>query len=315
MPNRTSCFSLKNFDISCCVTEALEMKYKTHLSAIFVSSILIVALSPVAVAGNSLILAAIWKRTFARTWFHVLLSGLAFSDFCTGLVVQPILGVGFLLIIARPRLIATNKDLPVYIISTGFLLTSFFFTVALLLLTMLSIECWLLMGRRSLMTHRGRNLTFAVILIVIVSVTVSDTVQFIVLRRIDETLITIFCVMLLLCYLITFFAYFKVYRIIRQHRQQVQSSQNFGRLAINLAKYQRSVNSLLCIFILFSLTLLPVLAAVAILFSTRGNISCLKMFAVHYIAFAICFLSSSLNPALYMWRMNDIRNQVKNLFR
>ena len=155
------------------------MKYKTHLSAIFVSSILIVALSPVAVAGNSLILAAIWKRTFARTWFHVLLSGLALNDFRPGLVVQPILGVDFLLIVARPRLVVMNKDLPVYIISTGSPLTSFLCTVALLLITALSIERWLLMGRRSLMTLRGRNLILAVIHIVIVSITVSDTVQFI----------------------------------------------------------------------------------------------------------------------------------------
>ena len=154
------------------------MKYKTHLSAIFVSSILIVALSPVAVAGNSLILAAIWKRTFARTWFHVLLSGLALSDFCPGLVVQPILGVDFLLIVARPRLVVMNKDLPVHIISTGFPLTSFLCTVALLLITALSIEHWLLTGRRFLMTHRGRIL-ITVIHIVIVSITVSDTVQFI----------------------------------------------------------------------------------------------------------------------------------------
>ena len=32
----------------------------------------------------------------------------------------------------------------------------------------------------------------------------------------------------------------------------------------------------------------------------------------HYVAIAICFLSPCLNPALYVWRMNDIRNQVKN---
>ena len=113
----------------------------------------------------------------------------------------------FLLIIARLGLFAANKNLPVYIINKGFLLTSYFSSIALLLITVLSIESWLLMERRSLMKHRGRNLIFAVILIVIVSITVSDTVQFIVLRRIDGPLITIVGVMLLFFYLITFFAY------------------------------------------------------------------------------------------------------------
>ena len=81
------------------------------------------------------------------------------------------------------------------------------------------------------MTHRGRNLILAVILIMIVSSTVSNTVQFIVRLKADEPLITIVAVMLLFFYLITFFAYFKVYRIIRKHRQQIrknQSSQNLG---------------------------------------------------------------------------------------
>ena len=94
------------------------------------------------------------------------------------------------------------------------------------------------------MTHRGRNLIVAVILIMIVSSTVSNTVQFIVRLKADEPLITIVAVMLLFFYLITSFAYFKVYRIIRKDLQQIQkkqSSKNFGRLAINLP--QRSAHS------------------------------------------------------------------------
>ena len=78
------------------------------------------------------------------------------------------------------------------------------------------------MERRSLMSYRGRNRIFAVILIVIVSITITDTVQFIVFRRIYGPLITIVGVMLLFFYLITFFAYFKVYRIIWKHRKQIQ---------------------------------------------------------------------------------------------
>lgn len=39
--------------------------------------------------GNALILAAFLKKTFPRTPFHILLSGLAFTDLCTGLIAQP----------------------------------------------------------------------------------------------------------------------------------------------------------------------------------------------------------------------------------
>ena len=53
-------------------------------------AIIIAVLSPVAVAGNALILAAIWRKIFSRTPFHLLLTGLVFTDFCTGLIAQPV---------------------------------------------------------------------------------------------------------------------------------------------------------------------------------------------------------------------------------
>ena len=53
--------------------------YKVILSC----ATIIAILSPVAVVGNLVILAVIWKKTFVRTPFHILLSGLAFTDLCT----------------------------------------------------------------------------------------------------------------------------------------------------------------------------------------------------------------------------------------
>ena len=37
-----------------------------------------------------MILAAVRKKTFVRTPFHILISGLAFTDLCTGLIAQPL---------------------------------------------------------------------------------------------------------------------------------------------------------------------------------------------------------------------------------
>ena len=57
--------------------------------ASFESAVIIAILSPVAVSGNALILAAIWKKTFSQTPFHIVLTGLLFIDLCTGLIAQP----------------------------------------------------------------------------------------------------------------------------------------------------------------------------------------------------------------------------------
>ena len=46
-------------------------------------------LAPMAVVGNALIMAAVWRTPSLRTPSYVLLAGLAFTDFCTGLLTQP----------------------------------------------------------------------------------------------------------------------------------------------------------------------------------------------------------------------------------
>ena len=68
---------------------------QNSLSALIVSSIVFIVVSSVAIVANSLILVAIRKGRSERTWFHIFLGGLALCDFCTGLLVQPFLGVGF----------------------------------------------------------------------------------------------------------------------------------------------------------------------------------------------------------------------------
>ncbi len=197
-----------------------------YYNLVFSTSVIIAVLSPVAVAGNGLILVAIWKKTFVKTPFHILLSGLVLTDLCTGLM-----------------------------------FTAFYRTKTY-----------------------GKH-------IYIMTMT-----------------------LMLSCYLTTSFAYFKVYRIIRRHQQQVQAKEtslNFGRQAVDLAKYKKSVASMLYIVVLFSFCFIPFIVSsgvfinVPITFETVVAIRLSEVFL---------YLSSSLNPGLFVWRMNDIRTGVKQLF-
>ena len=66
-------------------------------------SIVIALLSPIAVAGNSLILAAIWKSPSLRAPRYILFGGLAFADLCTGLVSQPFCAAAEFICLEEPR--------------------------------------------------------------------------------------------------------------------------------------------------------------------------------------------------------------------
>ena len=123
--------------------------------------------------------------------------------------------------------------------------------------------------------------------------------------------------LLLFCLIVTSAAYFKVFQIIRKHQQQIQantSSQAFGQPAINFVKYKKSVYTVLCILAIFYISYFPLAIAFG-LFLVRGSKSDPVIEPFFDVLMVLVFLSSSLNPLLYLWRMSDIRNEVKNLVK
>ena len=277
--------------------------YQVTLSA----NILVALLSPVAVVGNSLVLAAIWKKNFVRTPFHVLLSGLAITDLFTGLIAQPFVAAANFIVIKPPRLVCERPTLLFAIGGVANGSATYFFSTTILFITIMSVERWLHMSRRSLVTsHRGYVTIATVLLLPVPSVVLrcfnegfKETYQ-------REVYILIMA-MTIVCFIITAFAYFNVYRTIRHHQQQVQAnamqSQNFGQPGINLAKYKKSVVSMLYILLPFSVCFFPFVArgVVYLFIGERPEMG---------VAFSVslCFLFMS-------WRINDIRNEVKQLFR
>ena len=210
--------------------------------------------------------------------------------------------------------IAKEKPLLILTIEAiGEVSASYSISITVFLITLMPVERWLYMSRRSLViSHRG-NFTVTALLLISVSLVVLRFLDIINENDGHEVMTTITTLMLL-CYLTTAFAYFKVYQVIRSHQMHVQASelaQNFGHPSIDLAKYKKSVATILNILLLFSLYFLPYVVSAGV-YLTRGHNS--VVFAVSKFSLLLLFLSSSLNPCLYLWRMKDIRNGVKHLF-
>ena len=270
-------------------------------NSIFVAShVMIVVLAPVAVAGNVVVLTAIWKRSFQRTSFHILLSVLAFTDLLTG-VASPLMSIPYLL----------NHEFGVVSMS-GILISTYLLCLTILVITLMSVERWLHMTHRSLLTSRRGYLTAVISLLVPVPLVTLQALNLITNKMKLETN-TAMAAYGLSCYLATSVAYFKVFRIIRQHQQQIhtnQSRQNFGQPAIDLAKYKKSIFSVLCILALFSLCILPFIVSLFLLVllgKKEGS------WGPKHVSLVILFSASCLNPGLYIWRMKDVRDGVKKL--
>ena len=277
----------------------------------FLTSVVLTVSSPVAVVGNALILATAWRRTFARTSFHILLSGLALTDFCTGLIVQPFYA-GFYLSYSQKSV--SEHDLPMVIVRIIFVSSGIYFvTVTMVTITLMSIERWLHMSRRFHLTSNRRRFT-TILSMILLCPTPAIVIR---LKCYEDNLFSALVLAeMLSCYLLTFFAHFKVYKIIRRHQHQIQASnlsQNFGQPAIDLAKYKKSVSSMLYILLLFSICYIPYIVSILIpfIFTPTDDI---KLLFARETSIVLCFLSSSLNPGLYLWRMRDLRNGLKQIF-
>ena len=308
MSNNTSSSPSKNVSVRC-ILDGDNKQFDSYVCEVHFATIIITAsLSPVAVMGNAMILAAVWRKTFQRTPFHILLGGLAFTDLCTGLIVQPSTAASFFISISNLKVANAQPVLVKTIAAISEASSVYFIILTLCIMSVMAVERWLHMSRRSLVTSRRGCITDTVALLVPIPAVVLRVEE-----RKRHFLITTLAVMLF-CFLTTFVAYFKVFGIIRRHQQQVhgnESTQNFGQPAINLAKYKKSVVSILYILALFSFCFLPTIVALAVRVNL-GDTS--KISAALHLSFVALILSSSLNPFLYLWRMNDIRREVKQLF-
>ena len=299
-----------------CFFEGLAKNNSFALNATRLStSVFIAILSPIAVVGNALVMTAIWKNPSLRTPSYICLCGLALTDLCTGLITQPFYVAAQLICFEPSHELKTQLSvwfLP-YATAIAAGSGSYLNYLTLLLLTLISIERWLHMTRRSLLTVR-RSCVIVVVIMVLSIPVVTLRLLNILKKTHGQASGTISFVILLVCVITTLFAYFKVVRIFRRHQQQVianESLQNFGQSAINLVKYQKSVYSMLYISVLLVISFLPLLLLVGL--SLLSSLNPFDLRLLFLLSTMFSFLSSSLNPMIYIWRMNDIRNGVKQL--
>jgi len=179
-----------------------------------------------------------------------------------------------LLYLVNPSVCGNRKVLIKTIATIVFVSGSYFVAVTLLIMTLMSIERWLPMTRRSLVLSQRGFFSFIMLFFIPIPLVVFTILDFTKPEGSRRVLRITVMALILFCYLTTFAAYFKVFRIIRQHQQQVQekeASQNFGQPAMNLAKYKKSVVSILYILALFSFCFLPFIGTLTVIAQVGAN--------------------------------------------
>ena len=314
MSNNTTTPPYSSF-LGLCSFDGVVREHTSAFNSVkFSISLIIALLSPIAVTGNALILTTIWTNPSLKTASSIILRGLAFTDFCTGLVTQPFFVAAEMTCLKKPKEIGDSLSFLVVAKVIAEVCGTYLIALTLLVMTFMSIERWLHMSpRRSLVTSRRVRFTLIGLFLLPIPAPVFRSFQLLKGRH-GLVLNIISVAVLFLCLFATSVAYFKVFRIIRHHQQQVRTNepQNFGQPAIDLAKYKKSVLSILYIVLLFYLSYLPFLVFLGV-YSYFQNHSQVEL--AFLVANLFFFLSSSVNPLIYLCRMNDIRNGVRQLLR
>ena len=276
-----------------------------------ISSIIVASMSPVTVTGNLLVVLAIWRNESLRSSTYFLVGALSLEYFVSGVLFQPSYSIKELAMALRPSLIKTSVFYYLHLTLGG--LGIYTTALATLTTTLMAIERCLYMTRRRWANSSRVFKLFLVILLLPIPLNVFRTLQILTGSFCLVSQIAIMS-LVILCFVVTSLTYLQVYRSIRHHQQQIQASVTSTRSPrgpfINMAKYKKSVFTILLILASFYLSYLPFILNVFLLLSFGQSP---RLIAAYKVSVVLMFTLSAITPIIYCWRIRQIRGGVRQL--
>ena len=256
--------------------------------------------------GNALILAALRKESSLHPPSKLLLRSLATTDLCVGLTVEPLF-VTYLMSVMNG-----HWNICRFVTVTGFIIGSVLCLVSVLTLTAISVDrlLALLLGLRYKHVVTLKR-TYVIIIAFWVLPTVLATIYFwniFIFQRCIILAVSLCLVTSICCYTMIFFK-------LRHHHNQVQdqAQQPSQTNQLNIARYRKAVSTALWLQLTLVACYLPY-GIVMALSLNHIELSTSVFLARRYTA-TLLFLNSSLNPVLYCWKIDQVRQAVKDTIR
>ena len=250
--------------------------------------------------GNAAILITIFKTPSLHTPAHILLAGLALSDFAFGFIVQPLLlsivlsaGYNHDLPLATFRLMCSSLNCSAIVLCGVSLGTSIAIALDRLLALRLHLRYAVIVTKYRVIVVLTCIWLFQGFFIPMYFWQVETFGRFIAIK---------ICVVIV----VNFAIYLNIHLIVRHHQIRIQY-QHPEQLA-NIFSLKRLKNSALNTFLVFIFLLVCSLPFLYVYFNDRVSIT------IHYIAIATIFLNTSFNPFVYSWRLREIRTATKRIF-
>ena len=267
-------------------------------------SIFTVFLSITAFLGNTLILIALRKECFVHPPSRRMLRSLAATDLCFGIIAEP-LSIAFWMSVVYER-----QNICPYVTVASFLTHIILCKVSLLTLTAISVDrlLALLLGLRYRQIVTLKRTHVVVVIFWVASAVFSTTyfLSFLIILWSCSTAV-------LLCLVISIMSYTKILVTLRRRQAQIKdyaSQQPNQTRPSNITRYKKAATTAILLQLTMVTCYLPHGIVVALL--TRTELS-LSVFLASQFTVVLACLSSSVNPILYCWKIEEVRQAVKEV--
>ena len=275
-------------------------------TSVIINSVLNALLIPICIAGNVLVLAAVWRNPSLRTPSTILLCSLAVSDLLVGFLALPLD-----IAVALTPLSQVSSDSRLS--QARLVLTIQLCCVSLDTMTAISVDRYLAlhyhMRYPNMMTSRRATCVAA-------TFWCKNFILSLLSIWKKTAILLVAVVFVALCLFISSITYSAIYRIVRHHQHQIHAQQQAVQ-SVNaeqnrkLQAKKRALNTFIY-YICMLLCYFPsaVSALIMVTYEPHWNI-----ITISWYFYTIVFMNSAINPSLYIWRNREIRRAVLKILR
>ena len=257
-----------------------------------------------ATLGNTLILIALHKVSSIHPPTKFLLRCLAMTDFCVGVIVQPLFAA-FLMEIARGKWYVLYMTL-----------TTLNFTFCGFSLTTATVICVdrllaLLLGLRYRHTVTLRRVRYLVVCLLVVVIVIG----FIYSLSSQSLANSAGFVVIITSLFLSVFSHVKICLKLRQHQAQVRQRAGHekgksGEIQLNIEQYKKIVSTIAWVQLALLFCYIPIF--IFLILSTMTIADWYKVGSIfHVSALTVVYFNSTLNPILFCWKIREVREAVK----
>ena len=275
---------------------------EVHDELIFLSA-LNVLMSITAFLGNIVILAALRKETSLHPPSKLLYRNLAVTDLCVAITAEPLTITYWMSVVNQRWDLCHFANVAIFVTAATLCSASLFTVTAISMDRLLA----LLLGLkyRQVVTLKKTSITVIVLWILSIVATASYFWKPFIYTWLFEAGVFLPCVV------VSCLSHTKIFLTLRQKEKHVREQQG-QEIPEGIARYRKAVSSSLWLLVALVVCYLPY-GITAPLTPYKGM--SLSVYLARAFTFTFVFLNSSLNPVLYCWKIQEVRQAVKDTTR